>query len=107
MLRAVEAGRSVAVIAAGERWSFDDSLRPALEDQFGAGAVLSALVAHGVWTAMASAGTSASPLRTMPPPSCRSSSTVPSCLRTDASVRTPSALRTVSREGVGVQIPIP
>ncbi|WP_241153950.1 2-phosphosulfolactate phosphatase [Nocardioides pantholopis] len=43
----LEAGRSVAVIAAGERWSADDSLRPAVEDQLGAGAVLSGLVALG------------------------------------------------------------
>ncbi|WP_231123744.1 2-phosphosulfolactate phosphatase [Nocardioides sambongensis] len=38
-------GRSVAVIAAGERWSQDDSLRPALEDHLGAGAILSELAA--------------------------------------------------------------
>lgn len=44
---AVEAGRSIGVIAAGERWSYDDSLRPALEDHLGAGAILSALVALG------------------------------------------------------------
>lgn len=40
---ALEAGRSVAVVAAGERWSYDDSLRPALEDHLGAGAILAAL----------------------------------------------------------------
>ncbi|TWP36832.1 2-phosphosulfolactate phosphatase [Leekyejoonella antrihumi] len=39
--------RSVALIAAGERWGGDGSLRPALEDQLGAGAILSALVSGG------------------------------------------------------------
>jgi 2-phosphosulfolactate phosphatase len=40
-------GSSVAIIAAGERWDDDDSLRPALEDHLGAGAILSALVQLG------------------------------------------------------------
>ncbi|HWC22494.1 MAG TPA: 2-phosphosulfolactate phosphatase [Flexivirga sp.] len=39
----LDEGRTVAVIAAGERWGNDDSLRPALEDQLGAGAILSSL----------------------------------------------------------------
>jgi 2-phosphosulfolactate phosphatase len=38
----------VAVIAAGERWP-DGSLRPALEDLLGAGAVIAALVERGEW----------------------------------------------------------
>lgn len=42
-----EAGRSIVVVAAGERWSYDDSLRPALEDHLGAGAILSSLAALG------------------------------------------------------------
>lgn len=46
----VEAGRSIAIIAAGERWSCDDSLRPAVEDGLGAGAILSALASLGVAT---------------------------------------------------------
>lgn len=46
---AIRTGRSVAVIAAGERWRDDDSLRPALEDHLGAGAILSelAILGHG------------------------------------------------------------
>lgn len=40
---AVRAGKSVGIVAAGERWSFDDSLRPALEDHLGAGAIVSHL----------------------------------------------------------------
>lgn len=47
LVPAVEAGRSVAVIAAGERWQEDNSLRVALEDHLGAGAILSALRSHG------------------------------------------------------------
>jgi 2-phosphosulfolactate phosphatase len=44
---ALDAGRSVAVVAAGERWASDDSLRPALEDHLGSGAILAALVEQG------------------------------------------------------------
>jgi len=36
--------RPVAVVASGERWSDDGSLRPCVEDLLGAGAVLTALV---------------------------------------------------------------
>lgn len=43
----VEAGKSIAVISGGERWCEDDSLRPALEDQLGAGAILSEVLALG------------------------------------------------------------
>ncbi|WP_166135301.1 2-phosphosulfolactate phosphatase [Nocardioides ochotonae] len=42
----IAAGRTVALIAAGERWP-DRSLRPAVEDLWGAGAVLRALTARG------------------------------------------------------------
>jgi len=47
----------VVMVAAGERWAADDSLRPALEDLLGAGAVVSALGEAGVggWSPEASA----------------------------------------------------
>lgn len=38
-----ERGGSVTVIACGERWHPDDRLRPALEDQMGAGAIIQRL----------------------------------------------------------------
>nr|WP_300143715.1 2-phosphosulfolactate phosphatase [Propionicimonas sp.] len=44
---ALDEGHSVTVIAAGERWAADDSLRPALEDHLGAGAILAALTRLG------------------------------------------------------------
>ncbi|MFI9407778.1 2-phosphosulfolactate phosphatase [Nocardia sp. NPDC052316] len=39
--------RPIAVIAAGEHWPGQDVLRPAIEDWFGAAAVISALAARG------------------------------------------------------------
>lgn len=58
----MERGDSGAIIAAGERWRDDDSLRPALEDHLGAGAILSALSALGYWSAMSPEAQSAAGL---------------------------------------------
>lgn len=55
-------GASVAIVAAGERWQDDESLRPALEDHLGAGAILSALSALGHGSAMSPEASSAADL---------------------------------------------
>src|SRR5690625_3927410 len=47
LAQALDAGRSVAVIAAGERWAQDGSLRPALEDHLAAGEILSGVIGRG------------------------------------------------------------
>lgn len=43
----IRQGKTVAVIAAGERWRGDDTLRPSVEDQLGAGSILQGLVENG------------------------------------------------------------
>jgi len=55
--RARQPGLNVAVIAAGERWP-DGTLRPAVEDQWGAGAVLDALH-EGGWPELSPEATAA------------------------------------------------
>lgn len=62
MAARLENGDSVAVIAAGERWRGDDSLRPSLEDHLGAGAVLSALASLGYRDAMSPEASAAADL---------------------------------------------
>ncbi len=44
----VSGSLAVAVIAAGERWEVDGSLRPAVEDLWGAGAFIQGLLGQGV-----------------------------------------------------------
>ncbi|EWS82141.1 hypothetical protein BF93_10900 [Brachybacterium phenoliresistens] len=58
----LELGDTVAVVAAGERWPDDGSLRPALEDHLGAGAVLSALAGLGYRDAMSPEASAAADL---------------------------------------------
>jgi 2-phosphosulfolactate phosphatase len=55
---ASDAPARVVVIAGGERWP-DDTLRPAVEDLWGAGAVISALAARGFGPASPEAATAA------------------------------------------------
>ena len=58
----LDLGGSVTVIAAGERWRGDDSLRPALEDHLGAGAILAALAGLGYREAMSPEASTAADL---------------------------------------------
>ena len=59
---ALQQGRSVSLVAAGERWQQDDSLRPSLEDHLGVGAVLSAFLQRGLAHLMSPEATAAAHL---------------------------------------------
>jgi 2-phosphosulfolactate phosphatase len=59
---ALRAGQTVAVVAAGERWGHDGSLRPALEDHLGAGAVVSHLRTAGLGGSMSPEASAAADL---------------------------------------------
>lgn len=43
----VDEGEAVGIVPAGERWGHNDSMRPALEDHLGAGAIVSGLIRRG------------------------------------------------------------
>jgi len=64
VLRRLGAGEAVAVIAAGERWP-DGSLRPAVEDLWGAGAFIAALVRRGAGDLSPEAGTALAAYRSV------------------------------------------
>lgn len=60
--RTLAEGRSIAIVAAGERWAIDDSLRPALEDHLGAGAIACNLRELGYARVMSPEATAAAEL---------------------------------------------
>jgi len=64
VVRRLGAGDAVAVVAAGERWP-DGSLRPAVEDLWGAGAFIQALVRRGVGDLSVEAGTALAAYRSV------------------------------------------
>ena len=64
VLRRLGPGEAVAVVAAGERWP-DGSLRPAVEDLWGAGAFIAALVRRGAGDLSAEAGTALAAYRSV------------------------------------------
>lgn len=64
VLRRLGADDTIAVVAAGERWP-DGSLRPAVEDLWGAGAFIEALVRRGAGGLSAEAGTALAAYRSV------------------------------------------
>lgn len=64
VLRRLGADDTIAVVAAGERWP-DGSLRPAVEDLWGAGAFIEALVRRGAGDLSAEAGTALAAYRSV------------------------------------------
>ena len=64
VVRRLGAGDAVAVVAAGERWP-DGSLRPAVEDLWGAGAFIEALVRRGAGALSVEAGTALTAYRSV------------------------------------------
>jgi 2-phosphosulfolactate phosphatase len=104
VLRRLGPGETVAVVAAGERWP-DGSLRPAVEDLWGAGAFLEALVRRGAVDLSVEAGTALAAYRSV-------ADDLPSALRECASGRElhahgfPGDVEVAARAGATTAVPL-